>query len=210
MIRVISKDIQTVLRIVKNSPVGVKTLAQQKMFRRTRKMKKEKWEVINGYEDYSVSNFGKVVSRKFNNDRILKQKIDKDGYRRVHLSKNGHDKYFFVHRLVAQAFIPNPDNLPQINHIDECKFNNCIDNLEWCDAKYNNNYGNRTSLASRKAAITRSQPIIGTNLYDGSILKFISAREAGRNGFDQSGIWHCLKGKTRQHHGYKWEYDLGE
>ena len=173
-------------------------------------MRNESWEVISGYEDYSVSNFGNVVSRKFNNDRILKQRIDRDGYKRVHLSNNGIAKYLFVHRLVAQAFIPNPDNLPQVNHIDEDKANNRVDNLEWCDAKYNNNYGNRTRIAVEKLRITRSQPIVGTNLSDGSVLKFISAREAGRNGFDQSGIWHCLKGKIRQHHGYKWEYDLGE
>jgi len=173
-------------------------------------MKNEEWKVIENYEDYSISNLGNVVSRKFQEERILKQKIDKDGYRRVHLSKNGTSKYFFVHRLVAQAFILNPNNLPQINHKDEKKDNNCDKNLEWCDAKYNNNYGDRTRIAIKKSSMTRSQPVKGTNLSDGSILRFKSATEAGKNGFYQSTIWHCLKGKARKHNGYKWEYDLGE
>ena len=113
----------------------------------------EEWRPIGGYEGlYEVSNLGRVRSV----DRYVKSKgesywlrkgkmlspaKDKNGYLKVNLYCNGKCKTINVHRLVAQEFIPNPDNLPQINHKDEDKTNNRVDNLEWCDAKYNINYG---------------------------------------------------------------------
>ena len=111
----------------------------------------EEWRAVPGYEGlYMVSNIGNVKSLIKN--KIIKYFINKKGYRLVSLSKNGIIKKFSVHRLVAQAFIPNPDNLPQVNHKDEDKTNNNVDNLEWCDAKYNNNYGT--------ANIRRSETLI--------------------------------------------------
>lgn len=113
----------------------------------------EIWKDIEGYEGlYEVSSYGRVRSLQRTRkgsygsirivyEKILNHKIDKDGYHTVSLSKEGKMKYIRVHRLVAQAFIPNPDNLPQVNHRDEDKSNNCVENLEWCDAKYNSNYG---------------------------------------------------------------------
>ena len=115
----------------------------------------EIWKDVPGYEGiYVVSSFGRVRSlqrtRKGSygsimvvNERILNHKIDKDGYHIVTLSKEGKTKCIGVHRLVAQAFLPNPDNLPQINHKNEDKSNNFVDNLEWCTVKYNNTYGTR-------------------------------------------------------------------
>ena len=109
----------------------------------------EEWRKIVGYEGlYEVSSLGRVRSldrydsiNRFRKGRILKSGTDTGGYLFVQLSSNGNEKNHSVHRLVAEAFIPNPDNLPQVNHIDEDKSNNCVDNLEWCDREYNINYG---------------------------------------------------------------------
>lgn len=101
----------------------------------------EEWRPIEGYEGlYEVSNTGFV--RRVSDLMVLKFS-DLKGYCRVRLRKDGKRKMYLVHRLVAQAFIPNPLNLPQVNHIDENKKNNNIDNLEWCDQIYNNLYGTR-------------------------------------------------------------------
>ena len=101
----------------------------------------EEWKEIPGYEGlYEVSNIGNV--RRVSDLMVLKFS-DLKGYCRVRLRKDGKRKMYLVHRLVAQAFIPNPLNLPQVNHIDENKKNNNIDNLEWCDQTYNNLYGTR-------------------------------------------------------------------
>ena len=124
---------------------------------------KETWKTIPGYEDYEISNWGRIkriqkqqidtLGRKYNyKERILKQTNDKDGYLFVSLRKDKKDKCFRVHRLVASAFIPNVNNYPQVNHKDENKANNRVDNLEWCDNKYNCNYGNRTRKISNKVS----------------------------------------------------------
>lgn len=115
----------------------------------------EIWKDIKGYEGYyQVSNFGKVRSlnrsiyRKNGRKQSFKDQElkfhDKHGYLGINLRKDGKIKSCTVHRLVAEAFIPNPYNLPQINHKDENKYNNRIDNLEWCSSSYNMNYGTRT------------------------------------------------------------------
>ena len=118
-------------------------------------MIEEIWRPIEGYEGlYEVSNTGQVrslnryVKGKGKSYRLQKGKMlspikNKDGYLQVNLCCNGKNKMFLVHRLSAQAFLPNPDNLPEINHKDEDKTNNIVDNLEWCDRSYNNNYGTR-------------------------------------------------------------------
>ena len=114
--------------------------------------KEEIWKDIVGYEGlYQVSNLGNVKSldrKRFNGrvmankkGEVIKQNISKRGYCFLPLSKEGVRKNMLVHRLVAIAFLPNPDNLPQVNHKDEDKQNNSLYNLEWCDAQYNNNYG---------------------------------------------------------------------
>ena len=111
----------------------------------------EEWRPIEGYEGlYEVSNTGRVRSldkydsmNRFLRGRILRLFTDGLGYLRAQLYSNSKRKSFLVHRLVAQAFIPNPDNLPQVNHRDENPSNDNVDNLEWCDGKYNVNYGTR-------------------------------------------------------------------
>ena len=114
-------------------------------------MIEEIWRPIEGYEGlYEVSSYGKVRSldrydsrNHFRKGKVLSLVKNKEGYLQVNLCCNGKNKMFLVHRLSAQAFIPNPDNLPQVNHKDEDKTNNSVDNLEWCDCSYNNNYGTR-------------------------------------------------------------------
>ena len=113
----------------------------------------EEWRPIVGYEElYEVSNLGRVRSIdryvKYSNGQIhlhkgkvLSPVKSNLGYLLVSLCCNGKYKMFLVHRLVTEAFIPNPENLPEVNHKDEDKANNSVDNLEWCDRSYNNNYG---------------------------------------------------------------------
>lgn len=105
----------------------------------------ECWKDIKGYEDYyEVSTLGRVRRKRSCNrlhtDGILSPRI-RGGYYAVELCKDGKQKSFSVHRLVAEAFIPNTQNFPCINHIDENKLNNNMGNLEWCSYKYNTNYG---------------------------------------------------------------------
>ena len=116
----------------------------------------EEWKSIPGYEGlYEVSNLGRVRSLdryvktcyeayKLHKGKILSPAKDKNGYLKVHLCYNGKHNIIRVHRLVAQAFLLNPDNLPEVNHKDEDKTNNSVDNLEWCDRSYNISYGTRT------------------------------------------------------------------
>ena len=115
---------------------------------------KEEWRKIKDIEgcefftSYSVSNLGKVKNNL--TSRVLKLRLDDYGYLLVNLHDTFHkQKTFKIHRLVALAFIPNPNSLPQVNHKDEDKTNNCVENLEWCTAKYNSNYGTKLSKQSK-------------------------------------------------------------
>ncbi|MEG9208263.1 NUMOD4 domain-containing protein [Lactococcus garvieae] len=109
----------------------------------------EEWRDIVGYENiYQVSNLGRVRSLHYGRIRILAQAENIDGYLVVNLCVNMNKKSLRVHRLVASAFITNPQNKPQVNHIDENKKNNQIKNLEWTTEKENSNYGTRTKRAA--------------------------------------------------------------
>lgn len=114
----------------------------------------EIWKDIEGYEGlYQVSNLGRVKSLNYakqGKEKILKDRISATGYKRVNLSKSGERKTYYVHRLVAETFIPNPNGYSEVNHKDENKSNNNIDNLEWCTSKYNSNYGTRNERQSEK------------------------------------------------------------
>ena len=114
----------------------------------------EIWKDIEGYEGlYQISNYGRVKSLNYakqGKEKILKDRISNSGYKRVNLSKSGERKTYYVHRLVAETFIPNPNGYSEVNHKDEDKSNNNIDNLEWCTSKYNSNYGTRNERQSEK------------------------------------------------------------
>ena len=120
----------------------------------------EIWKDIQGYEGlYQVSNLGRVRSlnyKKTKTVKILKLTSNTKGYLQLILHKNGEISSRKVHRLVAEAFIPNPDGLPQVNHKDENKQNNCVDNLEWCTNYYNAWYGTKIDKMRKK----RSKPIL--------------------------------------------------
>ena len=107
----------------------------------------EIWKPVIGYYGlYEVSNFGRVKSINYNKtgkERLMKQVVNKQGYYQVTLHKNGSMAAKKVHRLVAEAFIPNPNNLPCVNHKNEDKTDNRVENLEWCSIEYNNRYGMR-------------------------------------------------------------------
>ncbi len=108
---------------------------------------KEVWKDVVEYEGhYQVSNLGNVKSIKFNRNNLMKFGLDKNGYYRIGLRLNNTRKFYFVHRLVAQAFIPNYDNLPQTNHINGIKTDNSIENLEWCTVSHNIKHAFNTGL----------------------------------------------------------------
>ncbi|QVU02042.1 HNH endonuclease family protein [Enterococcus phage vB_EfaS_785CS] len=164
----------------------------------------EIWKDIEGYEgDYQVSNLGRVKSFKYKSERILKPCVDKDGYRDVRLCKHNKPKHFKIHRLVAEAFIPNPENKPQVNHIDEDKVNNMVSNLEWVTPKENNNHGTRTE----RMMISQGTKIKAIDITSGECNEYPSMGECARRlGLSQGNISNCLHGKLRQTGGYVFQY----
>lgn len=174
----------------------------------------EFWKDIEGYEGlYQVSNFGRVkslerlVKSNNNNYRIVKEKIlkqnqDKDGYRIISLNKNNKGKSYRLHRLVAEAFIPNPNNYLVVNHKDENKENNYVDNLEWCTIHYNNIYGHRIEKAKKNKNI----PLKQCDLFGNIVNIWNSATEVCNVlGYDISSIRKCCNKKRLTAYGFKWE-----
>lgn len=159
----------------------------------------EVWKDIEGYEGlYQVSSWGRVRS-VFRYYKILRGLKTTNGYLRVALCKNGKTKFHSVHRVVAQAFIPNPQNKPQVNHIDENKDNNHVENLEWCTAKENTNHGTHNLRVSK----TKSKPII---CIETGIEYYGTCECARQMGLHQSVITHVLKGKRKTTGGYTFKY----
>lgn len=161
----------------------------------------ELWRDVPSYEGiYQVSNEGQI--RTVKTGAHLRPAL-RNGYMLVKLTKGKKEKTFSLHRLVAQVFIPNPNNLPQVNHKDECKTNNCVSNLEWCTAKYNSNYGSRNCRMANghKKKVAK---------YDASgrlVDKYNSAIEASiKNGCDASCITKCCRGERKLHGGWAWKY----
>lgn len=165
----------------------------------------ENWKVINDFQAYEVSDYGRI-RRCYKNGKIVIMKpwFNKQGYLQVHLCKNGKHHPKTIHRLVALHFIDNPDNLPQVNHKDECKTNNCVTNLEWCTSQYNLTYGTRI----QKAAKTCYKPIKQYDLDGNFIRRWDSITEAAKQlMISQGNLSSCLKGKFKTMGGYKWSYE---
>ena len=184
---------------------------------------KEIWKDIRNYDGlYQVSNTGKIKSLNYRHtgrEKMLKLSVNNKGYLYVILYKNGVKKFYRINRLVAEAFISNPNNYPCVNHKDENKTNNfvCINedgtvdfkksNLEWCDQKYNNNYGTRLERVAEKTTNGKcSKPVLQIDqLTDAIIAEFPSIREVKR----QLGISHiseCCLGKRNTAGGFIWKY----
>jgi len=177
-------------------------------------MLKEIWKEIEDCTEYEVSNFGRVrsvertVLDSLGRKRIIKSTILKPfiskGYAIVTLSKNNTKKHYPIHRLVATAFLPNKENFPIINHKDENKQNNQVENLEWCTIKYNMNYGECRNKTIK--GIIKS--VIQLDINNNYIRTFSSATEAQKElGIKQNSICLCCKGKYKTAGGYKWKYN---
>ena len=166
---------------------------------------------IKDYEGlYQVSNLGQILSLNYRNTGkpgLMNPGKDKKGYLLVNLYKNRKRKSYKIHQLVAEHFIPNPDNLPEINHIDEDKTNNRVDNLEWKSHKDNCNHGTRNErIVKANTNGKRSKPVLQLSLSGDLIREWPSTAECGRNGFNQRNIVSCCNGKLKQYKGFRWEY----
>ena len=168
------------------------------------------WKDIDGYNRmYQISNIGRVKSLerrdskgRFVKGRMLKLGKDSNGYPQAHLWKDGKQKCFLVHRLVAEAFIPNINGYAEINHVNEIKTDNNVANLEWCNKKYNNNYG--TCIARSSEA--RSKPVLQYDKEGNFIKKYPSLRSVNKEGFHHSSVSLVCRGVNKQHNGYVWRY----
>lgn len=156
----------------------------------------EIWKDVEDYEEYyQISNLGRIRNKREN--RILKPSKS-GGYLHISLSY-GIRKDVLIHRLVAKAFIDNPLNLSYVNHKDENKLNNSVENLEWCTAKYNTSYG--------KGALARNQRIIQYDLQGNAIKIWESIKEAGEElKISQAGISACCRNVNKTSGGYAWTY----
>lgn len=177
---------------------------------------KEIWRNISGCPGYQVSNLGRVksIERKVSNGksyRIVREKILKpdkhsSGYLKVILSKDGEKKSYFIHRLVAAAFVQNESLFyNEINHIDECKTNNCASNLEWSDRQHNCNFGTRNERLAKANTNNpkRSKKVICIE----TGVVYPSLSDVHRKfGFSKGNISSCCAGKLNSAYGYHWLY----
>lgn len=172
----------------------------------------EVWKDVVGYEGrYQVSNLGRVKSlpRYKTNGCMRKLLLDKYGYRVVRLTINKVGKTIKVHRLVAEAFLPNEFQLRDVNHKNEIKTDNRVENLEWCDRSYNTNYGTANSRRRKSSTncLSMSKPVIQMRLDGSTVQKYPSLNEVSRRtGYSIASVSMCCNGKREHAYGYKWRY----
>ena len=175
----------------------------------------EIYKDIVGYEGlYKVSNFGNVMSFWSKKPKLLKPQKENSGYLHIVLINNTKSrKTFLLHRLVAQAFLPNPNNLPQVNHKDENKTNNRVSNLEFCTHKFNINYGTAQERRAKKIAkilINRkdeSKPVLQYDKNGFFLKEYASIKDAERHtGINNANICDVCGGKRKTAGGYIWRY----
>lgn len=185
-------------------------------------VEKEIWRNISGYQGYQVSNLGRVksIERKVKNrygyrtviERILKPVKDKVGYLQVNLWEDGKMKHFYVHRLVASAFVQNNSIFnTEINHKNEIKSDNRAENLEWCDRQYNNNFGTRNEMAGKSISKAKK------GVYNTKISKPVKCLETGviypssieikrKFGFAYQSICACCRGEIKTAYKFHWKW----
>ena len=182
----------------------------------------EIWKDVKGYEGiFKISNTGKLIrvknSPNMPDNNVLKGEVTKFGYRQYHMRLKGVSKRLKAHRLVAEAFIPNPNNLPQVNHIDGDKLNNNVKNLEWCDQKHNNRHALATGLREidmqqvrnmHKTMAKKQQRKVNQLDLNGNLIKQFDSMNGAADYFGghSSNIRRVCKGKGKTAFGYKWEY----
>lgn len=162
------------------------------------------WKSIPGYEGiYEISTAGEVRGKNGPRKILLTW----DGYAYVKLCNRGKEKKHKVHRLVALAFIQNPNNLGEINHKNEIKTDNRVENLEWCDRVYNNNFGERNRKAGEKIRIANSKRVLRFDKNGNYIDSFDSVKTAANAlKISPSGISFCAIGKRKSAGGFVWKY----
>lgn len=183
----------------------------------------EEWRDIEGYERlYQASNYGNVKSlnyRRTGREELLKPSVRRNGYLQVQLYKDGKQETKYIHKLVAQVFLPNPHGYTEVNHKDEDKTNNTVwinddgtidlekSNLEWCAHEYNSNYGTR----NQRVAEAQSKKVYQYTL-DGRLVKiWSSTAECGKNGFNSGAVAACCNNKYKRegnniYKGFRWSY----
>lgn len=181
----------------------------------------EVWKNVEGYEKYyMVSNLGRVKSKdryvinnktpQFKPSKILRQRVDWIGYLDIMFCVNKSTKRFKVHRLVASSFVNNKDNKPQVNHLNENKKDNRVENLQWCTSKENLEYNNLRKRASKKRINGKLSKKV-FQYKDGVLVnEWVSISEAGRNGFQPYNISKCCNGLRNTHLGFEWSFDAKE
>ncbi len=188
----------------------------------------EVWKVVPGFDLYEVSNTGRVRSKDritqngsgsfVKKGRILKPQDNGTKHLKVELKQDGRRKKEYVHRLVAEAFIPNPDNKPCVNHIDNDPTNNDVNNLEWCTHQENMNWMYSQNRAKRtpewiqnlhKAQEQTYTAVVGENIQTGEKIYFSKLNDVKKAGFQPSCVCNCCKGNRgiKQHKGYRWKYE---
>lgn len=178
----------------------------------------EEWRNIKDYEGfYQVSNLGRVrsldrvINNRFFKGQIRKPKLDRYGYLVVNLSMNKKAKFYTIHRLVAKAFLESPNNFPEVNHKNEIKTDNRVENLEWCTTQYNSSYGSRAEkiieTRNKKELKKAEKPVIMMTLEGKQINEYKSMSEASRqNNISIGNLWSVLNGRLNHTGGYCWKY----
>ena len=177
------------------------------------------------YDNYQVSNLGRLINlnyRRTGKAKLMEPYEKGRKYLQVSLYKNGKEDWIYVHQLIAETFLPNPENKPCINHKiegDEGKKINMVffnedgsinkekSTIEWATYEENNNYGTRNQRIFEKTTNGKlSKPVLQLSLTGELIREYPSANECGRNGFERSGVIRCCNGKQKTHKGFRWEY----